>query len=54
MEDLHSAGLDPAEKLFSSISSSMVLKPQKLHLGDHGGGILSSFFSFLSQGKHMI
>lgn len=51
MEDLHSTGLDPSEKLFSGISSSTVLKPQKLHLGDHGGSVLSSIFSFLSSGK---
>ena len=51
MEDLHSAGLDPAEKSFSSITSSTVSKPQKLHLGDHGGGVLSAVFSFLSSGK---
>lgn len=51
LEDLHSAGLHPAEKLFSGISSSRVLKPQKFYLGDHEGIALSSVFSFLSSGK---
>lgn len=48
LQNLHSTGFVPFEKLFSSIFSLRVLKPQKSYLGDHGGMALSSVFSFWS------
>lgn len=44
LDDLHSAGPDLADKLFSGISSSRALKPQKSYLrGSQGYCFVFSF-----------